>query len=104
MTALAIPLIILFTVLTVLLFAFGVRRLLAHKADRRVVTGLLHQVLITFLAAASGIMAVLLLGLHGGPVLTPRVSLYQFLGCCLLAVAAILALRVLVQVFRPARS
>lgn len=79
-------------------------RLLAHEADRRVVTGLLHQVLITFLAAASGIMAVLLLGLHGGPVLTPRVSLYQFLGYCLLAVAAILALRVLVQVFRPARS
>jgi len=79
-------------------------RLLAHEADRRVVTGLLHQVLITFLAAASGIMAVLLLGLHGGPVLTPRVSLYQFFGYCLLAVAAILALRVLVQVFRPARS
>jgi len=79
-------------------------RLLAHEADRRVVTGLLHQVLVTFLAAASGIMAVLLLGLHGGPVLTPRVSLYQFLGYCLLAVAAILALRVLVQVFRPARS
>jgi ubiquinone biosynthesis protein len=79
-------------------------RLLAHEADRRVVTGLLHLVLITFLAAASGIMAVLLLGLHGGPVLTPRVSLYQFLGYCLLAVAAILALRVLVQVFRPARS
>jgi ubiquinone biosynthesis protein len=79
-------------------------RLLAHEADRRVVTGLLHQVLITFLAAASGIMAVLLLGLHGGPELTPRVSLYQFLGYCLLAVAAILALRVLVQVFRPARS
>jgi ubiquinone biosynthesis protein len=79
-------------------------RLLAHEADRRVVTGLLHQVLVTFLAAAAGIMAVLLLGLHGGPVLTPRVSLYQFLGYCLLAVAAILALRVLVQVFRPARS
>jgi ubiquinone biosynthesis protein len=79
-------------------------RLLANEADRRVVTGLLHQVLVTFLAAASGIMAVLLLGLHGGPVLTPRVSLYQFLGYCLLAVAAILALRVLVQVFRPARS
>ncbi|HEX3487731.1 MAG TPA: AarF/UbiB family protein [Streptosporangiaceae bacterium] len=79
-------------------------RLLAHEADRRVVTGLLHLVLITFLAAAAGIMAVLLLGLHGGPALTPRVSLYQFLGYCLLAVAAILALRVLVQVFRPARS
>ncbi len=76
-------------------------RLLADPSDRRYLTGLVHQVLLTFLAAASGIMAVLMIGLHGGPALTSEVSLYSFLGYCLLVIAAILAVRVLVQVFRP---
>jgi ubiquinone biosynthesis protein len=75
-------------------------RLLAHPSDRRYLTGLVHQVLLAFLAAASGIMAVLMIGLHGGPALTAEVSLYSFLGYCLLVTAAILAVRVLVQVFR----
>jgi ubiquinone biosynthesis protein len=76
-------------------------RLLADESDRRVLTGLLHQVLITILAATTGIMAVLMLGLHGGPSLTATVSLYQFLGYCLLVLSAILALRILVLIFRP---
>jgi ubiquinone biosynthesis protein len=75
-------------------------RLLADASDRRYLTGLVHQVLLTFLAAAAGIMAVLMIGLRGGPVLSNTVSLYSFLGYCLLAIAAILAVRVLVQVFR----
>src|SRR5450631_534528 len=37
-------------------------RLLADEGDRRIVTGLLYLVLTTFLAATSGIMAVLMLG------------------------------------------
>jgi ubiquinone biosynthesis protein len=76
-------------------------RLLADPSDRRFVTGLLHQVLLTFLAAAAGVMAVLMIGLHGGPSVTRDVSLYGFFGYCLLVVAAILAVRVLVLVFRP---
>ena len=76
-------------------------RLLADPSDRRYLTGLVHQVLVTFLAAAAGIMAVLMIGLHGGPALTSSVSLYSFFGYCLLVIAAILAVRVLVQVFRP---
>jgi ubiquinone biosynthesis protein len=76
-------------------------RLLADPSDRRYLTGLVHQVLLTFLAAATGIMAVLMIGLHGGPALTKDVSLYSFFGYCLLVIAAILAVRVLVQVFRP---
>jgi ubiquinone biosynthesis protein len=76
-------------------------RLFADAADRQHVTSLLHQVLLTFLAAASGIMAVMLIGLHGGPAITRTVSLYAFFGYCLLVVAAILAVRVLVLVFRP---
>jgi ubiquinone biosynthesis protein len=76
-------------------------RLLADPADRRYLTGLLHQVILVILAATAGLMAVLMLGLHGGPVITTTVSLYAFFGYCLLVIAAILALRVLVLVFRP---
>jgi ubiquinone biosynthesis protein len=75
-------------------------RLLADPSDRHYLTGLLHRVLLAFLAAASGIMAVLMIGLHGGPSLTSSITLYTFLGYCLLVTAAILAVRVLVQVFR----
>jgi ubiquinone biosynthesis protein len=79
-------------------------RLLADDADRRVVTGLLHQVLLTALASTTGIMAVLMLGLRGGPRLTDTVGLFAFFGYCLLVISAILALRVLVLIFRPTRS
>ena len=78
-------------------------RLFADQRDRRHVTGLLHQVLLTILAATAGIMAVLLLGTTGGPAVTATVTLYQLLGYNLLVVSAILALRVLVLIFRPDR-
>jgi ubiquinone biosynthesis protein len=78
-------------------------RLLADERDRRHVTGMLHQVLLTILAATAGIMAVLLLGTAGGPRVTATVGLYQLLGYNLLVVCAILALRVLVLIFRPDR-
>ena len=78
-------------------------RLFADERDRRHVTGLLHQVLLTILAATAGIMAVLLLGTAGGPRVTAAVGLYQLLGYNLLVVCAILALRVLVLIFRPDR-
>jgi ubiquinone biosynthesis protein len=76
-------------------------RILADPADRRYLTGLVHRVLLAFLAAAAGIMAVLMIGIHGGPALSKTVSLYSFFGYCLLVIAAILAVRVLVQVLRP---
>jgi ubiquinone biosynthesis protein len=79
-------------------------RFLADASDRRYLTGLLHQVLLAFLAAAAGIIAVMMIGLHGGPNVTPAVTLYAFFGYCLLVVAAILAIRVLVLVFRPDTS
>lgn len=75
-------------------------RVLADPSDQRYLTGLVHRALLAFLAAAAGIMAVLMIGLHGGPALTKSVSLYSFFGYCLLTIAAILAVRVLVQVFR----
>ncbi|MGA8720832.1 MAG: hypothetical protein WB557_22705 [Solirubrobacteraceae bacterium] len=76
-------------------------RLLADAGDRRYVTALAHQFILTFLAATLGVMAVLMLGLHGGPSVTHRVTPYAFIGYCLLVFAGILALRVLVLVFRP---
>lgn len=76
-------------------------RLLADAGGRRYLTALAHQFILTFLAATLGVMAVLMLGLHGGPTVTHRVTLYAFIGYCLLVFAGILALRVLVLVFCP---
>jgi ubiquinone biosynthesis protein len=76
-------------------------RLLADANDRRYVTGLVNQIVLAFMAATLGVIAVLMLGLHGGPEVTHKVTLYAFLGYCLLVFAGILALRVLLLVFRP---
>ncbi|MCP2337655.1 ABC1 kinase family protein [Actinomadura rupiterrae] len=76
-------------------------RLFGDDRDRATVTGLLHQFLLTLLASTAGIMAVLLLGLKNGPNMTDAVTLYQFLGYGMLVICSILALRVLVGVFRP---
>jgi ubiquinone biosynthesis protein len=78
-------------------------RLFADERDRAHVTGLVHQVLLAFLGATAGIMAVLLLGTRGGPQVTDAVSLLQFLGYNLLVICGILVLRVLVLIFRPDR-
>ncbi|MBB2743846.1 UNVERIFIED_ORG: ubiquinone biosynthesis protein [Microbispora rosea subsp. rosea] len=79
-------------------------RLFADARDRRHMTGLLHQALLTVLAATAGIMAVLLLDSERGPRVTPAVTLYQLIGYNLLVVSAILALRVLVAIFRERRE
>ena len=75
-------------------------RLFADERDRQVVTGLTHQFLLTFLGAACGIVAALLLGISAGPKVAPDVSLDQVIGYNLLIVAAILVLRVLFVIFR----
>jgi ubiquinone biosynthesis protein len=75
-------------------------RLFADERDRRHVTGLVQQVLLTALGASAGLMAVLLLGTPGGPQVTNSVSLFQLFGYNLLVICAVLVLRVLVLVFR----
>ncbi len=75
-------------------------RLLADERDRRHVTALLHQSLMTVIAGVAGVMAVLLLGTPGGPEVTGTISLYELFGYFLLVIAAILALRVLAGIFR----
>ncbi|QFY08579.1 AarF/ABC1/UbiB kinase family protein [Nonomuraea phyllanthi] len=79
-------------------------RLLADERDRRFLTGLLHQVLLTVLGATAGVMAVVLLGADGGPQVLPATSLFQLIGYNLLVVSAILVLRVLAAIFRRPRS
>ncbi|WP_026930835.1 ABC1 kinase family protein [Glycomyces tenuis] len=74
-------------------------RLFAKAEDRRVITAWLHQILLTVLAAASGLMAVMLIGIEGGPELTAEIGLYQFFGLSLLLVASVMALRVLADIF-----
>ncbi len=75
-------------------------RLFAHPSDRMVVTGLLHQALLTVLGAAAGVMAVILLGSRSGPELTASLGLFTLFGYVLLIVAVVLVLRVLVIIFR----
>jgi ubiquinone biosynthesis protein len=80
---------------------FGINvRPFADERDRRVVTVLTHQFLLTLLGAASGIVAAILLGTPGGPQITPTVSLVQLIGYNLLIVGGILGLRVLYVIFR----
>ncbi|MGI8411032.1 MAG: hypothetical protein ACR2LV_00680 [Solirubrobacteraceae bacterium] len=43
-------------------------------------SGLVHQLVLTFLAATLGVMSALMLGLHGAPTVTRTVSLYAFFG------------------------
>jgi ubiquinone biosynthesis protein len=75
-------------------------RLFADERDRRVVTGLTNQFLLTFVGAAAGVVGAMLLGTPGGPRISPSVSLYQLFGYNLLIVASILVLRVLFTIFR----
>ncbi|GAA1685708.1 AarF/UbiB family protein [Kribbella yunnanensis] len=75
-------------------------RLLADERDRQHLTGLLHQVLLAVLGATAGLMAVLLLGIDGGPRVSASITLYQLFAYNLLVICAVLVLRVLVLIFR----
>lgn len=75
-------------------------RLFADDRDRLLVTGLLHQALLTIIGATCGVMAALLLGSGDGPQITPGVAMFPLLGYGLLIVAVVLVLRVLVVIFR----
>jgi ubiquinone biosynthesis protein len=62
--------------------------------------GVLSAVLVTAIAATTGVMAALLLVSAGGPRLTETMTVDQLLGYLLLVVSAVLGLRVLGQVYR----
>lgn len=72
----------------------------ADDRDRQVVTRLVHQTLFTILAAATGIIAAILLGIDGGPRVAPSLTLYHLLSYTLLITSGALTLRVLTSVLR----
>ncbi|MGW0330980.1 ABC1 kinase family protein [Streptomyces sp. NPDC003011] len=81
----------------------GVRvRVLADERERRFVSGLIHQVTVTLLAACTGLMGVLLMvfGTGRGPRVTAQLELYPLAGYHVLAVSAILMLRALYTAMR----
>lgn len=73
---------------------------LSDPRDVGIVRGLMQEALLTILAAASGVMAVLLIGQDEGPLLVSGMSVFQFMGYFLLVLAFILAMRVLIFIFR----
>ncbi|MGH3434332.1 MAG: ABC1 kinase family protein [Thermocrispum sp.] len=79
-------------------------RLFADERDRRVVTGLMHELLLALLGAATGLMAVLLLTGTGGPRVLPGLTLNQLIGYNLLMISALVGLRLLFVVFRSQRA
>ncbi|WP_329549975.1 AarF/ABC1/UbiB kinase family protein [Streptomyces sp. NBC_01356] len=74
--------------------AFNVR-LFSHKDDERVAARLLQRVMLTILAATTGIMAVLLLSNDGGPDVSNSLSLHAVFGYNLLIFSVVLMLRVM---------
>jgi ubiquinone biosynthesis protein len=74
--------------------------LFADRRDRALVIDLLHRVLLTVLGATAGIMAVVLLGIEGGPRVTPTLGLFAVFGYALLVCSIVLVLRVLGLIFR----
>ncbi|MGH8921964.1 MAG: ABC1 kinase family protein, partial [Actinomycetes bacterium] len=81
----------------------GVRvRVLADERERRFVSGLIHQITVTLLAACTGLMGVVLVvfGTDRGPRLTGKIELFPLLGYHALVVSAILMLRALYTAMR----
>ncbi|MFG1646248.1 ABC1 kinase family protein [Amycolatopsis sp. NPDC049252] len=75
-------------------------RLFSDERDRDVVTGLVHEVLLAFVGAATGLMAVFLLTGTSGPRILPELTLNQAFGYNLLVISALVGLRLLFVVFR----
>lgn len=78
-------------------------RWLADPGDRAFLTGLVHHVVITVLAAVLSVCGVLLLVADSGPELSPSLGLNQVLGGTLFLFAFVLAARALALVFRGNR-
>ncbi|WP_426507009.1 ABC1 kinase family protein [Dactylosporangium sp. McL0621] len=75
-------------------------RLFADERERRYVSGLVRQVTLAFLGAVTGVMAVLLLGIKGGPSVSAGLGLFQLFGYNLLVLSAVLMLRTLTAALR----
>jgi ubiquinone biosynthesis protein len=70
-------------------------RLLADQRDQATFAGFLHRAMVCVLAATTGIMAVVLLASHGGPLISQGIRLYVVFGYNLLLIFAVLTIRLL---------
>jgi ubiquinone biosynthesis protein len=75
-------------------------RVIADRQDRDYVTSLVHQSLLTLLAAAIGIIGAVLLGIENGPSVTPTLGLFELVAYTLLLLGGALTLRVLTTILR----
>jgi ubiquinone biosynthesis protein len=75
-------------------------RLFADARDTQIVMRLVSQLVLAFLGAGIGLMAVLLLGTAGGPMVARVMSVFDLFGYLGLVVSAILILRVIVTIAR----
>ena len=81
-------------------------RLLADYRDRHFVATMAGRAVLAFLGAASGIISVMLIGVRGGPLLTPAAagtggtSLFHVLGYVGLFLGLVLILRVIIAITR----
>lgn len=84
-------------------FTLGVRAF-ADPGDRAFLTGVVHQLVMTALAAAATLGGIILIATDSGPLMTGQVRLYAFLGFTLVFFGFILASRVLALVFHQHRE
>lgn len=75
-------------------------RLFADRRDRDLVRSLVNLIAASFLAAAFGIMAAMMLVSTSGPEVTEGMTLFQVFGYLLVVLSGILTLRVLFDLFR----
>lgn len=79
-------------------------RWLAHPDDRAFLTGIVHHIVITWLASVLAVCGVVLFVAGGGPRLSPDLTLHPVLGATLFLFAFVLAARSVALVFRGPRS
>src|SRR5699024_7512298 len=75
-------------------------RVFAHPEDRSFLTGVVSQIVMTLLAGAAAVCAILLVLADDGPMVTDGVRLLPILGITLFLFAFVLAARALAVAFR----
>jgi len=78
----------------------GNLRILADESEARLLSRLVSRAVLAFLGASLGIMAVLFLGMQGGPALNNTVSVYQVFGYAGLFLSSVLVPRVIIAIVR----
>ncbi|MEM9514513.1 MAG: AarF/UbiB family protein [Actinomycetota bacterium] len=76
----------------------------SDERDERIVTRLVDRVVLAIIAASTGVGAVLLLGVDGGPTLGGTVEVNELIGYLGLGASAVLAMRVVAGVIRDGET